>query len=137
MFFDLNIWAILAGGVAATIIGFAWYAPVVFGNTWMKAAGINPEHANEGKRQMVTRALIGLIFALVLSWVMAHFAIVWGAFTVGSALELGFWIWLGFMVPLQISPVLWEKKSITYCAVNAGYWFVTTLCIAVIVALWI
>jgi len=137
MFFDANIWAILAGGLSAVVVGFIWYAPPVFGNAWMSLAGLSPEKIEGAKKKMPLMAITGLIAATILAWVMAHFALIWGALTVGSALELGFWIWLGFMVPIHLSPVLWEQKPVKYFAINAGYWLVTTLVIAVIVSLWI
>lgn len=136
MVFDVNIWTVIAGGLSAVIVGFIWYAPAVFGNTWMKLAGIDPSLMEDSKKKMPKMALVGLVAALVLSWVLAHFAVVWGAVSIGSALELGFWVWLGFMVPILISPVLWEQKPIKYFAINAGYWLVVTLVIATIVGVW-
>lgn len=137
MLFDVNIWALLAGGLSAVIIGFIWYAPAVFGTAWMRMVGITPESMEGAKKKMPMMALAGFVAAVILSWVMAHFASVWGAVTVGSALELGFWIWLGFMMPILIGPVLWEQKPIKYAAINAGYWLVTVLVIASIVTLWV
>lgn len=137
MFFDINIWAVLAGGLSAVIIGFVWYAPAVFGNTWMKLAGVTEGDLEANKKKMPIMAFAGFVAATILAWVLAHFAIVWGALTVGSALELGFWVWLGFMVPVHLSPVLWEGKSLKYFAINAGYWLVTTIVVAIIVSLWV
>ncbi|MBL4644685.1 MAG: DUF1761 domain-containing protein, partial [Candidatus Pacebacteria bacterium] len=116
--------------------GFIWYSPFAFGNAWMELAGLTPEKVAGAKKRMPFMVLAGFIAALVLSWVMSQFALVWGALTIGSALELGFWIWLGFMVPALISPVLWEQKPVKCFAINAGYWIVATLVIAVIVTLW-
>ena len=137
MLFDINLWAILASGVAGVVLGMVWYAPAVFGNRWMKLAGVTEADMESGKKHMPKMAFVAFVAAIVLAWVMAHFAIVWGAFTVGSALELGFWIWLGFMVPVHLSPVLWERKSIMYFVINAGYWLATTLVTAIIVSLWV
>lgn len=137
MLFDINMWAILAAGVSGVIIGMVWYAPAVFGNTWMKLAGITDKMREEGKKTMPKMAFLAFVAAVVLAWVMAHFAIIWGAFTIGSALELAFWIWLGFMLPVQLSAVLWEGKSMKYLAITAGYWLVTTMVTAIIVSLWV
>lgn len=137
MFFDINIWAILTGGLSAVIVGFIWYSPVVFGKLWMALAGIADGDLEAGKKKMPLMAFTGFLAATILAWVMAHFAIVWGALTIGSALEIGFWVWLGFMMPVQLSPVLWEGKSLKYFAINAGYWLVTTVVVAIIVSLWV
>jgi undecaprenyl pyrophosphate phosphatase UppP len=136
MVFDFNMWSMLAGGLAAVGIGFVWYLPAVFGNSWMKLVNMDSRNMEDAKKKMPMMALAAFVAAFVLSWVLAQFALVWGAVTVGSVLELGFWVWLGFMVPVLISPVLWEQKPIQYFAINAGYWFVTTLAIAAIVGMW-
>jgi len=136
MIFDINVWVVLVAGLSAVIIGFVWYAPMVFGTAWMRTIGLTPESMEGSKKTIPMMAFTGFVSAVVLAWVMAHFAIVWGAITLGSALELGFWVWLGFMVPALLAPVLWERKSITYFAINAGYWLVTALVIATIVTLW-
>lgn len=133
---DVNIWIVLAGGISAVVIGFVWYAPIVFGKMWMELADIKPGSLEAGTAQRFTMALAGLVTATVLSWVLAQFALLWQSFTLGSALELGFWVWLGFMMPVIVGPMLWEQKSPKFVAINAGYWLVATLCIAVIVSLW-
>ncbi len=137
MFFDANVWAVLAGGLSAVFVGFIWYSPLAFGTMWMSLAGLSVEDIESAKKKMPLMALAGFAAASVLAWVMAQFAVIWGVFTLGSALELGFWIWLGFMAPVLISSVLWEQKSFNYFLVNAGYWLVTTLIISSIVSLWI
>jgi len=137
MFFDTNLWAILAGGLSAVIIGFIWYAPPVFGNMWIALARLNPEKVEDEKKKMPLMAFAGFVAATILAWVMAQFALVWGSLTLGSAIELGFWIWLGFMATTLIHSVLWEQKSIKYFAINAGYWLLTTIVISIIVSLWI
>ncbi|MAJ97644.1 MAG: hypothetical protein CMI56_03480 [Parcubacteria group bacterium] len=133
---DVNIWVVLIGGLSAVVIGFVWYAPAVFGTVWMRLANVRAEDIEAGKQRMPLLALAGFAAAVVLSWVFAQFAVVWESFTLGSALELGFWIWLGFMVPILIGPFLWEQKSAKFVAINAAYWLVTTLVVATIVSLW-
>lgn len=136
MAFDINIWAVVAGGISAVVVGFVWYAPPLWRNVWAREAGIDPAAADVTKIHMAQRAFIAFVLAFVLSWVMAHFSVIWGVLTLGSALELGFWIWLGFMVPLLAGPALWERRSMTYVAIHAGYWLITTVAIAAIVSLW-
>ncbi len=136
MIFDIHFVTVLMSGLTAVVIGSVWYAPFVFGNIWMQHIQMTPQSAERAKKLMPFMILAGFVFAMVLAWVLTQFAAVWGAVTLGSALELGFWIWLGFMVPPLLAPVLWEQKKVTYFAINAGYWLLTTLAIATIVSLW-
>ena len=137
MLIDVNIFAVLAAGLASVVIGFIWYHPAVFGTMWMRIVNISPEDLEKGKKKMPLMALIGFVASVVLAWVLAHFSFVWGALTIGSALELGFWVWLGFMAPILLGPVLWEGKSVKFFAITAGYWLVAVLVASVIVTLWI
>ena len=102
----------------------------------MRLVHLTPQDAERAKKTMPFMVLAGLVSATVLAWVVAHFVVLWDVATLGSALELGFWIWLGFMVPALLAPVLWEQKPVAYFAINAGYWLVTTLVISTIVSLW-
>ena len=133
----MNILAVLVAALVASGIGALWYSPLLFANVWMREAGVSQEDVESGKKKMPFYILINVIAAAVLAWVLAHFAVVWGSLTVGSALELAFWVWIGFMVPMHINSVLWEGKSLKYFAINAGYWLVSVIAISVIVTLWI
>ena len=137
MLIDVNIWVVLAAALSNVIIGFLWYHPKAFGTIWMRVTGVSPEEAESGAKKMPIMALVAFVASFVMAWVLAHFAFVWGALTVGSALELGFWVWLGFMVPILLSPILWEGKHTKYLAINAGYWLVAVLVASVIITLWI
>ena len=136
MMFDVSLLPILAGGVASVLIGMVWYAPRVFGAQWMKSAGLREEDTKVSAAVMARSVFIGFVAAVALSWVLAHFSLVWGAMTFGSALELGFWVWLGFMMPLSLSPVLWERKPLLYGIINGGYWLAVAIVVSIIVTLW-
>jgi hypothetical protein len=38
----VNLWAVLACGVATMVLGFLWYSPMLFANPWMKLMGYDP-----------------------------------------------------------------------------------------------
>ena len=38
----VNLWAVLAAGVAAMIVGFLWYSPLLFAKPWMALMGYDP-----------------------------------------------------------------------------------------------
>ena len=45
---EINFLAILTASVSALVVGFVWYNPKVFGNAWMKAAGMSEEQVKGG-----------------------------------------------------------------------------------------
>jgi|CXWL01.1.fsa_nt_gi hypothetical protein len=130
MMIEVNYMAVLAATVVGFVVGFAWYHPSVFGTMWMRLSGISPSAAEAGKKKMMQSMVIGFVSTLVTAYVLAHFVAVWGATDFMDALQMGFWIWLGFQMPIHLGSVLWEQKSWNLFALNAAYWLVGTVAMA-------
>jgi len=62
---------------------------------------------------------ITFIFELVTAYVLAHFISILAIEGVSAASSLVFWAWLGFIVPVMIGSMLWEKKSFKLFVLNA------------------
>ncbi len=114
-----NYWAVLGAAVAYLIIGAAWYGPV-FGKRWRKLQGLSDEAMRSMPLTAGQAMGIGFMTALVMASVLAHFSVVWGALTVGDALALAFWIWLGFVLVTQAGAWLWEGKSFALVVLNGA-----------------
>ena len=41
-FLGVNLWAVLVSALATMVVGFVWYSPVLFANSWMKLMGYDP-----------------------------------------------------------------------------------------------
>jgi hypothetical protein len=133
--FEINWWAIVAVAVANMIIGTVWYHPKVFGGAWMRLVGITSDMTAAAKRRMPAMMGIAFLSSVIMAYVLAHFAIAWAVFDVISAIELGFWVWLGFVATTQISVVLWEMKPWKLFFINTGYSFVSFITAAVVLFL--
>src|SRR3989344_2216031 len=133
--FEVTFLPILAAGVANVILGFIWYNPKVFGTVWMQAANLSPERMEAGKKKMPVMAFVGFLAAMVVAYVMNHFGIAWGVYDWIGGVELGIWSWVGFVAPIMLGSILWEGKSFKYYAINAGYWLVSFVVMAVILVL--
>lgn len=130
--FEVTFLPILASGIAAVLLGVFWYSPRVFGSAWMRMSGITPEAAEKGKRRMPLMAFFGLLAAMLIAWVMNYVGISLGVYDIVSAVVLGFWCWLGFVAPILLGSVLWEQKPFSLYLINASYWLVTLVVMAVI-----
>ena len=114
---EVNLLAVLAGGVASLVIGGLWYAPFLLGKAWQREAGLSDEQmagANMAK-------IFGLTF--VLSLVAAY---VFGMF-IGTEMPLGAAVGAGFSAglcwvgaALGIS-YLFERRSLKLWLINTGY----------------
>ena len=138
----INYWAVLVAAVMSMGLGAFWYSPVGFGKPWMGLMKITEKDVAEAKKKGMMKSGMaksyGLMFigSLVTMYVLAHFVDYVGATTTSAALQLGGWIWVGFLAPYALSSVLWENKPWALYFINVGYVLVNLLIGAVILALW-
>ncbi|MDG1730496.1 MAG: DUF1761 domain-containing protein [Algibacter sp.] len=157
----LNFPAILVAAVSALVVGFIWYNPKVFGNTWMKEAGMTDEAIKGGNMSKIF--ILAFIFAVLLAMTMMQMSIhQTGALSLiggdaskalpsytafmadyGDAFRTYkhgalHGVLAGFFVALPIigTNALFERKSGKYIVINAGYWVVTLGIMGAIVCGW-
>ena len=132
----VSVWPILASGVASVLIGWVWYHPRVFGSAWMRLSHITPEMAEHGRKMMPLYALLGLCASMLIAYVMNYVGIAFQIYDwVGAVFDLALWSWLGFVVPTMLSQVLWEQKPFKLYCINAFYWLVSFVVMALILVL--
>lgn len=129
---QLNIWAVLVAALSTFLIGGLWYSPAVFGKAWMRENGFT----EEGMKNSNMAKIFGLAFilALVASINLAMFlgpdqTIAMGAF-------YGFLAGFGWVATFVGTHYLFERKSFTLFAINAGYSIVSLTLMGVIIAAW-
>lgn len=135
--FDLNLYAILGAAVAAFALGAFWYSPLGFGGVWMRLMGYTEESMKSMTMTPLRAMAIGFITTLLASYVLAHFVAVWkeaafGTMTLVDGLTLGFWVWLGFQMTIQIGAVLWENRPWKLFFLNAAYQLLVVLLMSAI-----
>ncbi len=120
---EVNLIAVLAASVATMIIGALWYSPLLFGNLWIKLTGMSKEKINKMKKEgKVGRSYFWAFIASIVSMcVLSLFVRYAGASSFGDGLIIGFYAWLGFMVPLSLNNVLWGGDSIKLFFLNAAH----------------
>ncbi|MDX2069805.1 MAG: DUF1761 domain-containing protein [Haliscomenobacter sp.] len=64
----LNYPLVFLTGLIPLLTGFVWYNPKVFGNIWMKAAGVTPEQGK--KMNMLVVFGLTYLFSLMLSMIL-------------------------------------------------------------------
>ena len=130
---DINLWAVLLAALVNIVIGSLWYSKPLFGKAWSKLVGLSDEQMKSG----ATTAYIGaIVYALVLSYVLAHAVQYVGAETISEGLMTGFWAWFGFVATTSLAPVLFEKKPMKWYLISNGYNLVSFLLMGLILARW-
>ena len=103
---EVNVLAIIIASVLQFVFGAIWYTPV-FGKTWGKIHGFD-KHSPEMQKEMMKSMgpLLGMQFVItvlttsVLAVLLANVTSPWSAYVFAGL------CWLGFMVPTQVSAVL-------------------------------
>lgn len=137
----LNAPAILAGAAASFVLGGLWYGPI-FGKAWKRAQGIPEDAKPAGMGKALALNAFGI---LLMSFVMAHDVAVWRPSSWGLSPDkpayvygffAGFFLWLGFIVPMLLNSVAFEGKNWKVFGINASYQFVSLQLIGMILAYW-
>ena len=130
--FDISILPVVVATVAAMVIGMVWYSPKVFGVIWAKEANLDTSSPPEGMWKMV---LASVLQNFVIIYVLAHFIALIRAYHSADPFVIAIWA-VVLVVTSQLSVVLWEKRSLTYFMLNAGYVAVMLLAAASIIIKW-
>src|SRR3989344_4671738 len=120
--FEINYLAVIAAAVVSMGLGALWYSPMVFGKQWMALSGLSSEKLDAMKAKgMTTGYAVGFVGSLVMVYVLAHFVQIAGATDISGALQLGFWVWLGFVATVMLGAVLWVGKMWNLFFLYPGY----------------
>ncbi|OGK15699.1 hypothetical protein A2862_03005 [Candidatus Roizmanbacteria bacterium RIFCSPHIGHO2_01_FULL_38_41] len=132
---NINLVAVLIAAVISMVIGYIWYSQGVFGKDWMKMMGLK-ESAMKG--DMAKKSMMaGFVAELLTAYILAHLINILGVITVPEALQLGFWLWLGFRATLEIGNQLWGGHPMKMFYINSGYRLVSMLAMATILTTWV
>lgn len=135
---EINYLAVLVAALASIVLGSLWYSPVLFGKEWMKLSKITEKDVAAAKKKggMWKYYLGAFVASLVTAYILAHFVDYAGATTIIGGLQLGFWVWLGFIVTTLLSSVLWEGKPVKLYLISIGYYLVLFLLMGALLAAW-
>lgn len=131
---EINYIAVVLATLSSMVIGSIWYTPRVFGNYWMKKAGITPSgNAKDALRPILVTVLVSFIT----SWVLAGAAYIsydfyGGSFLVNSVVT-GIVLWGGFTAARFITHDAFDGRPTGLTVLNVAHEFVTILVMALIV----
>ncbi len=133
---SINYWAVLASAIASMVIGFLWYGPL-FGKLWMQLSGMTDKKLKDAKKKGMGKTYaIAFLSTLVMSFVLAHFIDYVEATRITDALQLAFWLWLGFIATVQLGSILWEGKPVKLYLINVAHYLAALAVMASILAVW-
>jgi len=138
-FAGINPWAVLVAAVATMVVGFLWYSPLLFARPWMRLMGYDPDDkAKLAEMRKGAGKLYGLSFvaSIVAAVVLSKIIDITSINTVLYGMKVGFAVWLGFVVTVQLTGALFGKQPIKLFLINTGFQLVCYLAMGGILAKW-
>lgn len=128
---DVNWVAVLVSAVAAMVLGYLWFGPMLLGKAWMKETGVTEAQAK--KANGTTMYIFMFVAAAVEAYVLSVVLGMMGTLDLMAAATGAFWVWLGFIAATMVGSVLAEGRSWTYFAIVAGYQLVLVVIMSAII----
>lgn len=125
-------WLAIALAVLSTfLLGGAWYSPVAFGKIWQREVGLNDEELRGGMAKVFGGAIFcAAVAALNLAaFIGKERSLRFGLFA-GAAAGVG-WVATGL-----VTTYLFERRSRTLMAIDAGYHIVAYSIMGAIIGAW-
>jgi hypothetical protein len=136
---EVNYLAVLLAGIASMVLGFLWYSPYLLGNMWMKEKGLSKESMKANQKEMGKLYGLSFLFSLVTAYVLSHVMSLSEFFFGYPILQTGIttaiWMWLGFVLPVQVTATIFGSKNWKLLGIDTGYQLVSLLLMAVVLAL--
>lgn len=132
---EVNLVGVLAGAAVSMLVGGIWYSKVAFGETWAKLGKIDQKLAQKNAAQSL---VFMFILALLMAYTLAHVAYLSSSFFNDYSYQMaafmtGFWMWVGFVLPVTASDSLFNQAPWKLTAIHAGNWLVTLLGMGLVV----
>ncbi len=110
---------VLLGALASLLFGWFWYSGKAFGPIWMKEMGMAKPDISGGalKKMMIKMLACGFGAELLKSFCLLFLSVGLGI----NQFFLAFVLWLGFMVPILLNTVIYEKRSWKLFMIHGGY----------------
>lgn len=130
---SVNWIAVVVCVVLSMVVGFIWYHPRVFFQPWWRGIG---KSASDTPDPSPTIYIWTALAALVEAVLVAMLVNALDSSSVGSGLQLGFLLWLGFVATTNLVNNLFGGRGWRVWAIEAGDHLVYLLLTGVILSVW-
>ncbi|MSU74375.1 DUF1761 domain-containing protein [Candidatus Kaiserbacteria bacterium] len=125
----IDPWAVLIATVAAYLVGWAWYSPLLWQKPWMDARGDTGENwETEGKKEMPKIMAYGFLNTLAETFAIAVLLTLVGVSSLTQALQVSLLFCFGFVVTTKFNDLLytalpphWGRRAQIVFLVDTGY----------------
>jgi hypothetical protein len=116
-FTDINLLAVFVAWIIHIVMGLIWFRPELFGKEWSRLTGkeLKPE------KKWLIPGIIGHLFMIFVLAILIRLSNSNDGF---SGLLIGLLTWIGFIVPMEIGELIWEKIPFRLFLIRIGNQFV-------------
>jgi hypothetical protein len=136
---EVNYLAVLLASIASMVVGFLWYSPLLLGKPWMKERGFTADSMKKAQKEMGKLYGVSFLVSLLTAYVLAHVMFLSSNFFHYSLLMTGvtsaFWMWLGFVMPVQTTATIFGDKNSKLLAIDTGFQLAALLSMGVVLGL--
>lgn len=123
-FAGVNYIAVLIAAAIAFFIGWPWYA--IFGRSWAKALGKDPDNPPKPKPlPFIVLAIALFLMAWVLAGVVGHLGK--DQVTYFNGVISGLFIWAGFVAPTMAVNYVFQGQKLALMLIDGGHWLAVLL----------
>ncbi len=132
-FSNLNWLAVFCAALSSFILGGVWYSPLMFGNAWMKVAGMTEESVKQGNPGKIYGGafVLAIIAAINLGLFLADPKVDL-AFGIAAGAATG----IGWVAPAFGVVYLFEQRPTLHWFINGAYWVVAFIIMGAILGGW-
>lgn len=135
---EVNFVAVILAAIVNMVLGFLWYSPMVLGKQWMSEKHLSAESLKKAQSEMGKLYGLSFVAAIITAYVLTHVMTLSENYFHYSMLSTGlntaFWLWLGFVLPVQLTDSIFGDKNWKLLAINTGYQLVGLLLMAVVIS---
>jgi hypothetical protein len=125
---DLNFVAVFVAGICHMAVGLLWFQRVLFGARWSELTGRELKPATQW-------LLPGFFGHMLIALALAVFIVGANCTIVGSLL-IAVFVWLCFVVTLELGELIWEKIPVPLFLIRVGNHLVALSVASLIIAVW-
>lgn len=131
---EIHYLSVVVAAVAAFVMSSLWYT--AFGKARMELLDQDPQATADMKKVPAWKKAAELVREFVIAYVVARFVVLLGVVEWRAAVQLGVWLWFGFVFMILVGAVVWDNVPWKLTAIHAGDWLVKLPLMAVILAVW-
>jgi uncharacterized membrane protein YpjA len=133
----INLWGVLAGGVASMVIGMIYYADQLFGKEWKKLAKIDGKRFEKEMPKVMPMVFIA---AVITAYVVAYFTFLYHNFFqtswIGAGVVTALILWLGLAATTVYVHNSLDQRPSKLTAISLGNRLLSILAMGLLVG-WI